>query len=71
MADQTTRCRACPTGRKGRGKYLCLDCWNGLTDLSRRLLSKRDSRAMSRLRELHRQIDAGVPLDSVYISVRP
>jgi predicted RNA-binding protein YlxR (DUF448 family) len=63
-----TRCPACPTGMKGRGKYLCLDCWNALSALARRALNRRDSKAFARVRELHRQLDASVPLDEIQVT---
>jgi hypothetical protein len=63
-----TRCPACPSGMKGPGKYLCLGCWSGLTALARRALNRRDSRAFARVRELHRQLDASVPLDEIQVT---
>jgi hypothetical protein len=53
---------------KGPGKYLCLGCWSTLPMAARRLLNRRDSRAYARLRELHRQLDRGVPLAEIRIT---
>lgn len=64
----TTRCPACPSGRKGTGKYLCLSCWSTLPVAARRHLNRRDSRAFARLRELHTQLAAGVPLAEIEVS---
>lgn len=60
----------CPSCRqpKGPGKYLCLECWQGLTDAARRALSRRDRQAMARLRELHRQLEARVPLAEIAVA---
>jgi len=63
-----TRCPACPSGMKGQGKYLCLGCWNTLPMAARRALNRRDSRAFTRLRMLHRQIGQGVPLAEIRIT---
>jgi len=63
-----TRCPGCPSGVKGPGKYLCLGCWSTLPMAARRLLNRRDSRAYPRLRQLHRQLDAGVPLAEIRIA---
>lgn len=62
------RCPGCPSGVRGAGKYLCLGCWNSLTMTARRALNRRDSRAFARLRELHRQLDASVPLSEIRIT---
>lgn len=64
----TTPCPSCKTGRKGPGKYLCLNCWTTLTNTARRALNRRDSKAFARLRELHRQLDAGVPLAEIKVT---
>jgi hypothetical protein len=60
----------CPSCRspKGPGKYLCLDCWHALPDAARRLLNRRDSRAMTRLQELYAQLVADVPLAEIKVS---
>ncbi|WP_405924893.1 hypothetical protein [Streptomyces sp. NBC_00035] len=63
-----TRCPGCPSGVKGPGKYLCFGCWNTLPTAARRLLNRRDSRAMARLRELYDQITTGVPLHEIEVS---
>jgi hypothetical protein len=63
-----TRCPACPDGMKGPGKYLCITCWFALPDVTRRLLNRRDRRAMARLQELYSQITAGVPLGEITVA---
>jgi hypothetical protein len=61
-------CPSCRTRTKGPGKYLCGTCWNALNPATRRLLSSSGSRAFARLRQLHRQLDAGVPLAEIRIT---
>lgn len=63
-----TRCPGCLSGVKGPGKYLCLGCWNTLPMAQRRLLNRRDSRAIDRLQELYRQTAEGVPLDEIQVT---
>jgi hypothetical protein len=60
----------CPFCRKpkARGKYLCWDCWDALPQPARRALSRRDTQAVPRLRELHAQIAAGVPLAEIRVA---
>ena len=60
----------CPSCRqpKGPGKYLCWTCWGNLTGLTRRALSRRDSKALARLQELHRQLAAGMPLAEIRVT---
>ncbi|MFF7142302.1 hypothetical protein ACFZB5_13770 [Streptomyces nodosus] len=53
---------------RGPGKYLCLGCWSTLPLAARRLLNRRDSRALARLRQLHTQLDAGTPLADIRIT---
>ncbi|TLQ45780.1 hypothetical protein [Streptomyces marianii] len=62
-----TPCPCC-RGSKGRGKYLCLACWSSLPGFTRRALNRRDSHAMARLRELHRQIATGVPMSEIRVT---
>lgn len=50
------------------GRYLCPACWRKIPGASRRALNQRDSRAMARLRELHSQLVAGVPLGKIEVS---
>jgi hypothetical protein len=61
---------ACPSCQdpKGTGKYLCPGCWSALPGPARRSLNRRDSKAMARLRELHRQLAARVPLDEIHVT---
>ena len=63
-----TPCPSCRTGSKGPGKYLCGTCWYALAPTARRALSRSDSRAFARLRELHRQLDAGTPLLDIRVT---
>lgn len=63
-----TRCPGCPSGMKGPGKYLCLGCWSTLPMTARRALSRRDSKARTRLQELYRQTAAGIPLAEIRVT---
>lgn len=63
----TAPCHGCGTPRPP-GKYLCGNCWGSLPHTARRALSRRDSQAFARLRELHRQLDAGVPLADIQVT---
>lgn len=63
----TTPCRSCKTPKTSR-IYLCANCWNALTNATRRALNRRDSKAFARLRELHQQIDSGVPLAEIQVT---
>lgn len=59
-----TRC-----GRdRAPGRYLCRACWFRLPSHTRRALNTRDSQAMTRLRTLHAQLTAGVPLAEIEVS---
>lgn len=61
-------CPCCHQHTKEPGKYLCRTCWFGLSTTARNALNRSDSRAFSRLRELHAQIEAGVPLPEIQIT---
>jgi hypothetical protein len=61
-------CPCCRQRSKGRGNYLCRTCWFGLPTAARNALNRRDSRAYPRLRELHKQLEAGVPLAEIRIT---
>lgn len=63
-----TRCPGCSTGKKGPGKYLCLNCWRVLSAATRRALNRRDLRAIDRLQQLYRQLGQGVPLAEIRIT---
>jgi hypothetical protein len=63
----TTPCPSC-RAPKGPGKYLCWNCWSALPQPTRRALSRRDTRAIPRLRQLHDQLAAGVPPHQVVVS---
>ncbi|MFE9684137.1 hypothetical protein [Streptomyces sp. NPDC006285] len=54
-------CKSGCGGTRQPGRYLCLACWRALPAAARGALSRTDSRALARLRELHRQLDAGIP----------
>ncbi|MER5882689.1 hypothetical protein ABT160_02555 [Streptomyces sp. NPDC001941] len=61
----------CPAGcgrQRQTGRYLDLECWSNLTARTRRALSRRDSKAHARLRELHTQLAAGVPLSEIEVT---
>ena len=63
----TTPCRSCQTPKPMR-LYLCPDCWAQLPAHTRRALNLRGSKAFARLRELHSQIDTGVPLPEIQVT---
>lgn len=63
----TTPCRSCQTPKPLR-LYLCPGCWGQLPPAARRALNQRGDHAVTRLRELHRQVDAGVPLCEVQVT---
>lgn len=48
--------------------YLCGNCWGRLSAATRRALNRKDSRAVARLRELHQQLDAGIPLEEIQVT---
>ncbi|MEU4348281.1 hypothetical protein [Streptomyces sp. NPDC023838] len=64
----TTPCPAhCGRQRHPR-QYLCPTCWDALPTPAKRALGRRGPHAMTRLRELHRQIAAGVPLGQIAVT---
>ncbi|MFP3986927.1 hypothetical protein U9R90_05370 [Streptomyces sp. E11-3] len=63
----TTPCRSCRAPKPPR-MYLCGNCWGALPTPARRALSRHDSKAFARLRELHRQLDADVPVAEVQVT---
>jgi hypothetical protein len=63
----TTPCRVCRTPKPVR-QYLCPTCWAGLSGPARHALIRRDSMALARLRDLYRQIDAGMALADVRVT---
>ena len=63
-----TTCPACKLREKGRGKYLCYDCWHELSRTARRALNRCDTRALPRLEELYDQIHRGVPLSEIQVT---
>lgn len=60
----------CPVDQQPRnaGQYLCRHCWFALTPQARRALNRRDALAGQRLRELHRQLNNGVPLNEISVT---
>lgn len=60
-------CHNCRTPRPPR-MYLCGNCWSSLSATARRALNRRDKSAFLRLRELHKQLDAGVPLADIQVT---
>lgn len=62
-----TPCHNCKTPKPSR-MYLCHNCWFSLSNAARRALNRRDSQAFARLRELHKQLDAGVPLADIQVT---
>ena len=61
-------CPACRTAARRPGQYLCPDCWSALSARARRSLSRRDRLALKRLRELHAEIEAAVPLPDIEVT---
>nr|WP_164290054.1 hypothetical protein [Streptomyces sp. SID11385] len=62
-----TPCRSCRAPKPAR-LYLCGACWASLSEPARRALTRRDNRALVRLRELHHHIDRGLPLAQLEIT---
>jgi uncharacterized Zn finger protein (UPF0148 family) len=60
-------CPACPATRR-TGHYLCPTCWNQLPAPARRALARRDQHAPARLRQLHAQLTAGLPVSQITIA---
>jgi uncharacterized protein YlaI len=58
-------CPNCCAPRPPR-TYLCRNCWSLLPTATRQALNRADNHA--RLRELHKQIDAGVPLADIQVT---
>lgn len=50
--------------------YLCGSCWDQLATATRRALNRKDGRAqpIARLRQLHTQLDAGIPLAEIWVT---
>lgn len=66
----TPTCPSCRTRSRRPGQYLCPPCWNQLPPPVRRALTRRGDRgkALARLRQLHNQLENGVPLDEIRIT---
>lgn len=58
-------CPSCLARLRATGQYLCPGCWSSLPTATRRSLRRRDGAALARLRELHGQLDRGVPLAEI------
>lgn len=63
-----TPCLGCRTRPKPPGQYLCRACWFKIPSASRRAFNLRDAKAMARLRELHDQLERGVPLAEIQVT---
>ncbi len=61
-------CQGCRTARRAPHHYLCGPCWTQLPAAARKALCRRGPQAALRLIELHRQLNAGVPLAKVVIT---
>ncbi len=55
-------------GPRRPGQYLCRADWYRIPSHTRQLLNRRDSKAMARLRELHDQLTADVPLAEIEVT---
>lgn len=64
----TSKCPACIEHEKASDKYLCYECWGQLKLRARRALQRRDSAALSRYRELRRQLLQGIPLSEIEVT---
>ena len=60
-------CLKCRKPRRA-GQYLCRACWFRIPGHTRSALNQRDSQAFARLRELHAQLTAGVPLQEITVT---
>lgn len=62
--------KRCPYCKKSKGedKYLCHQCWYGLTRETRTRLGKHDVAALTRLRELYAQIQQDIPLSEIEVA---
>jgi hypothetical protein len=62
----TTPCRGCRRPRPPR-MYLCGACWDQLTAATRYALNRKDG-PIARLRQLHTQLEAGIPLSEIEVT---
>lgn len=61
----------CPTkcgNHRAPRQYLCPGCWSSLPAPTQTALNRSDYLALARLRELHRQLDRGVPLTEITVT---
>ena len=61
----------CPgpcNGTRQASQYLCRTCWYQLPPRVRAALWHRDNNALARLRELHQQLDKGVPIAEITVT---
>ncbi|MGW0821798.1 hypothetical protein [Streptomyces sp. NPDC002845] len=63
-----TPCPACRARARQPRHYLCDQCWGNLPGPTRRALNRRDSKATTRLQELHRQLAAGMHLADIQVT---
>ncbi|MGW0566116.1 hypothetical protein [Streptomyces tauricus] len=63
-----TPCKGGCRGTRQPHRYLCLTCWHALPAAARRALARSDAHAVARLRELHRQLEAGIPLTEIEVT---
>jgi hypothetical protein len=63
----TKPCLSCRRPRRP-GQYLCRTCWLKIPGPERSALNQRDDQAITRLRELHSQLTAGVPLHEIQVT---
>lgn len=64
----TAPCPVCRRPRGGPGRYLCPVCWRLLPAPARKALARRDGHAHARLRQLHDQLDARIPLAEITVA---
>lgn len=63
----TSTCPSCK-GPRSSHQYLCRGCWFQVPKGGRAALTRRDDKALTRLRELLAQLDNGVPLGEIAIT---
>jgi hypothetical protein len=68
VSTSTTRCPACE-GPKHPSHYLCPVDWRQLSRTTRSALWRRDGKAPLRLLQLMRQINDGVPLAEITVTL--
>jgi hypothetical protein len=61
------KCMGCKGERRSR-RYLCEDCWWLLRPWVRTALTRKDDKAMMRLRQLTNQIQESRPLEDIEVT---